>query len=320
MQLRHLRYFVRIIEAGSFSRAAASLHVAQPALSQQIAELEQRLAVQLLQRTPRGVTKTEAGEALYREASAILQQVERLPGLVRSTCGDPQGITRVGISVVLGSSLTGPMIATVRKALPKVSLKVSNADSATLTRRVQSQELDLALVYEDELVPTVARQPLFRHRLHLVSYKPIRADANSISLHDLAAVPLILPPRPHLLRTILDRACAAANVSLSVAAEIDMMSMSSAVDAMKAGAGAVIVPNNALIGADWAEALAIEPPLYTNAALIWQSDVPLTAVGDAVRVLLMEFVEKYLKRTGLRGMEWIGPVSAEPAVSDSGPE
>jgi LysR family nitrogen assimilation transcriptional regulator len=72
MQLRHLRYFVKIVEAGSFSRAAATIHVAQPALSQQIAEHEEQLGISLLQRNARGVRPTAAGDVLFREASVIL--------------------------------------------------------------------------------------------------------------------------------------------------------------------------------------------------------------------------------------------------------
>ena len=82
MQFRHLRYFVSVVEAGSFSRAAVAIHVAQPALSQQIAELEERLGQTLLKRSSRGVRPTPAGDALYRKASAILRQLERLPELV----------------------------------------------------------------------------------------------------------------------------------------------------------------------------------------------------------------------------------------------
>jgi DNA-binding transcriptional LysR family regulator len=82
LQLRHLRYFVKIVEAGSFSRAAATIHVAQPGLSQQIAELEEELGVALLQRHARGISPTAAGEVLYREAVVILRQIEQLPGIV----------------------------------------------------------------------------------------------------------------------------------------------------------------------------------------------------------------------------------------------
>ena len=86
MKLRQLRYFVTIVDAGSFSRAAQVAHVAQPALSQQIADLEDQLGVSLLQRSARGVNATAAGERLYVEASAILRRVERLPEVVRGQC------------------------------------------------------------------------------------------------------------------------------------------------------------------------------------------------------------------------------------------
>src|ERR1700759_4808119 len=90
MQFRQLRYFVRIVEAGSFSRAASVVHVAQPALSQQVAELEERLGVALLSRSARGVRPTAAGEILYKEAAGILHQLDQLPGVFRSSTGEPQ--------------------------------------------------------------------------------------------------------------------------------------------------------------------------------------------------------------------------------------
>src|SRR5215813_12596446 len=96
MQFRQLRYFVRIVEGGSFSRAASIVHVAQPALSQQVAELEQRLGVELLQRSARGVRPTAAGEIFYKEASAILHQLDRLPDIIRSSTGNVEGTVHLG--------------------------------------------------------------------------------------------------------------------------------------------------------------------------------------------------------------------------------
>jgi len=91
MQFRQLRYFAKIVDAGSFSRAAATIHVAQPALSQQIGELEGRLGVTLLHRSARGVRPTAAGELLYREACEILHELDNLPGAGRSSSGEAQG-------------------------------------------------------------------------------------------------------------------------------------------------------------------------------------------------------------------------------------
>src|SRR6201999_2096496 len=92
MQFRQLRYFVKVVEAGSFSRAAETVHVAQPALSQQVAQLEEELGLALLQRTARGVHPTAAGEVFYREASAILLQMEQLPNVIRGGGGEIEGV------------------------------------------------------------------------------------------------------------------------------------------------------------------------------------------------------------------------------------
>jgi LysR family transcriptional regulator, nitrogen assimilation regulatory protein len=86
----------KIVDAGSFSRAASVVHVAQPALSQQIAELEERLGVMLLQRSARGVRPTAAGEILYKEASAILHQLDQLPSAIRPSSGEPEGTVSLG--------------------------------------------------------------------------------------------------------------------------------------------------------------------------------------------------------------------------------
>src|SRR6202453_649003 len=152
MQFRHLRYFVKIVEAGSFSRAATTIHVAQPALSQQIAELEERLGLKLLQASAGGVKPTAAGEVLFREASAILHQLDQLPGIVRSSSGEPEGAVSLGLAISLANTLIGPLVRSARTALPKVKLKLSDADSHTLQDGVAANNLNMAVVYEDELV------------------------------------------------------------------------------------------------------------------------------------------------------------------------
>ena len=158
MQFRQLRYFVKIVDAGSFSRAAALIHIAQPALSQQIAELEGRLGVSLLHRSARGVRPTAAGEILYREAFAILKQLDQLPGIVRSSNGVAQGTVSVGLASLLGPALVGGFVEACRSGLDKVSLKLAVSDSAALREKLSAQSLDLALVFEDEAA--VAAMPV----------------------------------------------------------------------------------------------------------------------------------------------------------------
>ena len=141
-----------VVEAGSISRAATTVHVAQPALSQQIADLEERIGVQLLLRTPRGVKATSAGETLFREASLILHRMDKLPGMLKSAIGETQGTVRLGIVASLAGPLVGVIVEHFKSELPQVNLICSDGDSGSLVARVQSHALDLALVFEDELV------------------------------------------------------------------------------------------------------------------------------------------------------------------------
>ena len=172
MQFRQLRYFVKIVEAGSFSRAATLIHVAQPALSQQIHELEDRLGVTLLRRSARGVTPTAAGELLFREATSILHQLDQLPTVVRSGSGEAEGAVSVGLASSMAPILIGPLLAQVKTTLPKVNLKISDDDSGSLQAGVAASNFDLAVVYEDEFVSSLSRRPIFRQRLYFVGSQP----------------------------------------------------------------------------------------------------------------------------------------------------
>ena len=102
MELRHLRYFVAVAEAGHITRAAERLGIQQPPLSQQIRALESELQVQLFRRKPRGVELTQAGRALLAEAQLILQQVEHAVGAARRTARGEAG--RIGLGFTSSAS------------------------------------------------------------------------------------------------------------------------------------------------------------------------------------------------------------------------
>ncbi|HUA76571.1 MAG TPA: LysR family transcriptional regulator, partial [Acetobacteraceae bacterium] len=212
MQLRHLRYFVKIVDAGSFSRAASVIHVAQPALSQQIGELEEELGVSLLQRSARGVRPTVAGETLYREAASILRLMEQLPGKVRSAAGEAAGAVNFGMSSTLAAFLSGPFMESCRAALPKVALRFITGHSVSIFSRIEARTLDLGIVFEDKPVPGVARQVLFRQRLFLVCRSQPLGAADAIALSELAARPLVMPAHPNVTRSLLDRVFAEAGL------------------------------------------------------------------------------------------------------------
>jgi LysR family transcriptional regulator, nitrogen assimilation regulatory protein len=305
MQFRQLRYFVKIVEAGSFSRAAATIHVAQPALSQQIAELEERLGLKLLQRSARGVTPTAAGEVLFREASSILHQLDQLPGIVRSSSGDPEGAVSLGLAYSLANTLIGPLVSRVQTSLPKVKLKLSDADSRSLGAGVVSNSLDMAVVYEDELVSAFSRRPIFRHRLYLIGSQSSFNKA-SVSIDEIATLPLVLPGLPNGRRSLIDRAFAERGFTPNVVAEAD--TLSSELSAVRTGIAHTILPvanPERFLKDGFLEPLMVEPGIFLTCSVISSSDFPLSHAGEAVRNLLIEFIENELRKMGMMGVEWL---------------
>jgi LysR family nitrogen assimilation transcriptional regulator len=310
MRFRQLRYFCKIVECGSFSRAASTIHVAQPALSQQIGELETQMGVELLQRSARGVRATRAGEVLYREALAILRQLDQIPSLVRSGDGEVEGSVSLGIVTILGPQVATAIVAACREALPKVTLKLTALDSASLRARVEAQTLDMAILFENDLFPPVlARQPLFRQRLYFIGHQLLAAPLSTVSLEQLAELPLILPSHPNIIRVLLEHALKGAGLSPTIVAEVD--DAANLLAAVRAGLGGAILPtgNLADIGGGDLSALAlIEPPLYCTASIVSDSDTPLSRAGEALRMLLIELLRAHLENERLPGTEWIGPI------------
>jgi LysR family nitrogen assimilation transcriptional regulator len=307
MQLRHLRYFVRIVEAGSFSRAAQLVHVAQPALSQQIGELEVELGVLLLQRSARGVTPTEEGRILYQQACSILRQVDRLPDLVRARQGEAAGVVSLAIASTLASRFAAPFVLECRESLPKVSLQLVTGGSADLRERVTNSKVDLALVFEDAPSPSRQSRPLFRQRLHLVQRSDLAPDADQITLEELARIPLVVPVRPNVTRFVMDRAFERVGAVPRIAVEAE--GFSNAVDAVQAGIGGTVMPvadAGAFRGGPMLKTVAITPPLYLvaslNAAAEPSSTLAVAAVGDRLAAFVLDAVQS----GGYAGAEPVG--------------
>jgi LysR family nitrogen assimilation transcriptional regulator len=304
MQFRQLRYFVKIVESGSFSRAASVVHIAQPALSQQIAELEERLGVTLLQRSARGVRPTAVGEIFYKEALAILHQLDQLPQIVRSSTGEVEGTVNLGFVSSLAPRLVG-LLDECREAFPKIVIRVSDGDSLSLESRIASASVDIAILYEDAFTTALTRKPLFRQKLFLVSHQPVVAG-NAISLEQVAELPLVLPGVANGRRALIERVLAEAKLKPNVVLEAD--SLVSEMWSVRNEVGCTILPVGDLSNFGphaFAKPAVIEPPIYLTCSMVYSADLPLTTAGEAVRNLLASFVEGQLRGTNMPGAEWL---------------
>lgn len=306
MQYRQLRYFVKIVESGSFSRAATTIHVAQPALSQQIAELEDEVGQKLLHRTPRGVQPTPAGQILYDRASLILRRLDELPGLLKSSTGEVSGTVSLGIVASLAEALIGPIIEHCKAELPQVLLKCSDGNSESLAARVRSHTLDLAVIFEHDFVPVFLRTPIFSQRFYLIGKKLPGKSRSSISLDEIAKLPLVLPGDYSERRRLIDQAFAEFGLTPNIIAEAD--NLSSELSAIRTGIGHTILNIGALTGAEYetfAPPLLIEPPISMTCSVIWSNDFNLSGSGEAIRKSVVEIIKTFIKKTKRHGAELI---------------
>lgn len=222
MTIKQLRYFLRVAELRSFSKAAAYLRVAQPALGLQVRKLEDELGVKLLNRHSRGATPTEAGLLLREHALVILRQVERAALSVTDLAGPPRGRVAVGVTPTLNLILAAQLVERCRSAYPEISLSIVDGMSEFLMEWLENDRLDLAYSYNPSAVQGLVCEKLLTEDLCLIGPPPPSADApGTASLSELAGLPLILPSAAVGLRALVEEAAAARKIELNIVLEID---------------------------------------------------------------------------------------------------
>jgi len=292
LSLRQMRYFVAAVDSGSISQAAIFLSIAQPAVGQQIAEMEALLGVPLLARTARGVRPTEIGERIYAQAQAILRQVGQLPEFARAPTPELTGTVSLGLVSSLAARLTAPLLLAARSRHPQLRLKIIEGTSVTIREQVNLLRVDLGLVFESKPAPGVMRQPLFRQRLY--AFEPSTArdvDGPPITLNELAQRPLVLPSAPNAIRAALDHAFARKGLEPTLAAETT--SLSGLLSAVDAGLGTTVLPIGELppsLTVAAARIRPIEPAVWLTASTIHSALTAPEAAPRALHALLCEVV------------------------------
>jgi LysR family tcuABC transcriptional regulator len=243
MELRQLRYFARVVELGSMSRAALDLGVVQSALSQQISRLEGELSTRLLQRTAKGVIPTEAGLAFFREAQLALRHADEASRAAQQA--RLSGSVSVGLAPTTASVLGLPLMRAMRDRYPEVRLQMVESLSGHLAAMLNARQLDLAVLFDTHPARRWSVTPLLEEKLYLIQARGAgRALPAKLRLRELRGVPLILPSPGHGLRTTLDAAFARVRLKPEVTLEIDSLTM--LMDAVAAGLGATLQPWAAL--------------------------------------------------------------------------
>jgi len=304
MELRQIRYFVRVVELGSMSRAALELDMVQSALSQQISRLEGELSTRLLQRTSKGVVPTEAGLAFFREAQLTLRHAEQAARAAQQA--RLSGSVSVGLAPTTASVLGVPLMRAMRERYPDVRLHMVESLSGHITAMLNARQLDLAVLFDTDAARRWSVMPLLKERLYLIGARDGAAGRlpAKVRMAQLKGLPLILPTGSHGLRSTLDAVFARARYKPNVALEIDSLPM--LMDAVDAGLGCTLQPW-AAVGrlADARQRFHLAEIADAQArrvnALCSLSDDELSPAALATRVVLADCARE-LVRSG----RWVG--------------
>lgn len=258
MNLVQLRYFVRVAEMGSFSKAAIELDVAQPALSRQVRLLETDLHVTLLQRTGRGVLLTDAGKRLYEHAIGILQLVAHAREDLSANRDEATGRIVIGLPPSMGRMLTLPLVDAFRQHLPKARLAIVEGLSAHIVEWISTGRVDLGLVHNPDANPAIETLHVLDEPLCLVSAArgPARKQP-PLPLADLAKLPLVLPEHSHAIRKLLETQAALSGLKLNIAYEVS--SVSAILELVRSGHGHAVLAPSAIAASGQAAAFRMRP-------------------------------------------------------------
>ncbi|EAZ0594783.1 tricarballylate utilization LysR family transcriptional regulator TcuR [Salmonella enterica] len=293
MELRQLRYFVRIIETGSMGSAAQDLDIGVSALSQQMSRLENELAIRLLQRTSRGVTPTNAGLAFYSQAQLALRHAD--DAILAAREARLSGHVSVGMAPSTASILGIPFIHAMQENYADVRLHVVESLSGNLERMINTRQIDLAVVFQKDKILRWSARPILEEQLFLIGSHALLAALpdNPITPEQLAGIPLIMPSQGHGLRGRLDAICQEHALNVEIVAEIDGLAL--LMRAVRDGLGATLQPGAAIshLDNDALRVIGVHNPVLSRPNfLVSLSDDELTPAGLAARVVLTKVMRQ----------------------------
>jgi LysR family nitrogen assimilation transcriptional regulator len=286
MNLRQLQYFVEVSEAGSVTRAAERLHVAQPALSRHMRTLERDLGVRLFARDGRGIALTNAGIVFRDRVRTVLRELDRAQLEVKALSRSPGGRIDFGMPFSISQALTRVLDRCIHDELPGVSVRIIDGWTGFIIEWLLRGRLDLGVIYDHTLKSDVLRtEPLAAEEQYLIcSPADPLAARNSIPLADVAKLPLALPSREHGLRVAVEQIMQL--IGRAPRIEIELESIVGLKQLAEQGSVYTILPRG-----EMEEELAagrirtvriVDLPIHRTLFIAWSNERPVTPQMKAV--------------------------------------
>ncbi|MAB15366.1 hydrogen peroxide-inducible genes activator [Parvibaculum sp.] len=287
--IRHLRYFDALAHHGHFGRAAEACAISQPALSQQVKELEEIVGAPLVERGSRHIRLTSLGEAFAERAHGILQAVDELGDLARASSGRLVGPLRIGVIPTVAPYLLPKIIKAMAEHYPETDLRPREAVTHKLIEDLQEGRLDAAIVALPVSEPSLAEQPLFDEEFVLVRAAK-DADKPVPSANKLREMRLLLLEEGHCFR---DQALTFCKMSASEPRDlVEGSSLSTLVQMVGAGIGVTLIPQMAVpietCSAPVSVARLGTPRPSRTIGMVWRKTNPLADQFENIAEIVRE--------------------------------
>ena len=260
MLSRHINYFLAVAEHGSFTRAASALHVSQPALSQQIRQLEESLGVPLFDRSGRTIRLTDAGEVWRQYASRALQELGAGKRAIHDVADLTRGSLRIAVTPTFTSYFIGPLMADFYARYPGITLQL-------IEDMLCRDELDVGIAFAPVHSPELEAIPLLTESLALVvaQHHPL-AVHEQVALSRLHDEKLVLLSAEFATREQIDHYCEKAGLHPQVVIEAN--SISAVLELIRRTSLSTLLPAAIATQHDGLKAISLAPPLLERTAVL----------------------------------------------------
>ncbi|MBN3818827.1 transcriptional regulator CynR, partial [Paraburkholderia sp. Se-20369] len=269
MLLRHIHYFLAVAEHHSFTRAAAALHVSQPALSQQIRQLEETLGAQLFDRTGRVTRLTDAGDVYFRYARQALHDLAEGRRAIHDVHDLSRGSLRVAITPTFTTYLVGPLVAAFHARYPEIALTLREMPQERIEALLADDELDVGIAFDEVRSADIEVKKLLVETLALVVNRAhALAGKRTVGLRALNDVPLVLLTAEFATREQIDRYCGQHEMRPRVLMEAN--ALSAVIEIVRRTNLATLLPATIAGDRDDLVAVGLAPPLLKRTAVLMQ--------------------------------------------------
>lgn len=297
MDLKQLKYFTKVAELGSYTRAAEVLNVAQPVLSRQIRRLETELHQNLFIRHGRGVTLSDAGHTLLEHSRLILQQLTQAEEDMSLTDGKLSGHINLGLPPTVARTISLDLVKTFQRELPHAGLTLIEALTKNIQENLMLGRLHLGLLYNPISTQDLDTRLLAEEHLYFICDKrqSYARGRQQITLRELADIPLIMPSHPNSFRVLLEQEMLKQDLRPHIQLEINSVGVITQL--LADGLGAAILSRSVLEfipHGDRLVALPIyEPQLVNRLYLAHSSKRLLTRLQKQVCQVLSELCKQH---------------------------